>query len=1093
MPSLNHLRLFPNRLNLLGWVWVLGCFVSAQTSAQVQLQLTPFGKNQRQQTPLPWKIIESRGDRVYYHQPWDSTARWIARILPGLSSSLEQQLNVQPADPYQVILFQSRQAVVESNLNREKYYYNTGWNFPAPGNKVAVFPSGSTHEMVEQIREGIVRVLVAELLYGGNSWQRIQNQALLVLPSWFTEGYARYRGAGWKGSMDRELRSWLIEYPRAGFGELVRSRPDLAGVLFWHRYALMNGSGGTARLLNIARSHRQVQSAFRSLNTMSYSVFVGAILAEYRNEAARDSTALLAAKDILALPGKPYGILGPLRSDAKGRHLAFVAYQRGRISLYAYDRSTKETTRLFRGEPVRSVALEDFPLMAWHPGGNRLVVVLKEMTGLRWLLFSRNSEKVWTMEERPLRNLEMVQSLDWAPDGKTLVACATSAGRSGLWTWTSPQATPVLLWSDSLEKYDARFVPGSQSVVYAARTPFGWEPGTAKQGNGRWNGLFRLDRASGSQPQVLLSVDTETVSAPLPMGGGNLLWLSDRTGYLIRYRGTWKAMNSSAKAIPPTVGSLRWHEGGTLTNSLLLGPDPHPGSGVLALRDKIDTLGLVEASTEAENLPITFWRRQERERLLADGGASGLALDEVRPANLGFLGPAKGVGTDSPPILPDHTGGDWLPGFESNTVARMAALMFAVQGKTQTPAAKVMPYVTASSIDHVSLQAGSTLLQGRMPLLSASRLHTLHARPGALVRVGLSDMPEDRNLSAGLLVLQSFSDFQSYLMYENLSGLIDWRVMAVYSRLPASFPQSGGLNSSGSTSNPSQVWEINASATRPLGVHSGISLTLGHLLSYENLPLNPDFPKDNGRLRNQQTGMRLEWMTDRTTRSSGVLWRGIRAKVFQEFYLGSGTATGAGNLWGGDVRTYQPLLGGIVWANRLAFQHSSGKLRANYMVGGTEQWFMPRFNEDLPLPPASQVLLNGLAAPVRGLPVNTMNGSSFVGIGTEIRLIPAALRAAVPVGSEFWRNFQLAGFVDAGTAWNPGRFFQTDTTLFPTQIDRDPVSVRFDRQLTPWLWSYGVGVRAHLLGYSVRMDRAWATENRIRLAPAWILSLGLDF
>ncbi len=186
-------------------------------------------------------------------------------------------------------------------------------------------------------------------------------------------------------------------------------------------------------------------------------------------------------------------------------------------------------------------------------------------------------------------------------------------------------------------------------------------------------------------------------------------------------------------------------------------------------------------------------------------------------------------------------------------------------------------------------------------------------------------------------------------------------------------------------------------------------------------------------------------------------------------------------------------MGGMVWASRLAFQHSTGALRANYMVGGMEQWLMPRINGDMPVPPSNRVLLNGLAAPVRGLPINTMNGSSFMGAGTEVRWIPAAMRAAVPVGSEFWRNFQLAAFLDAGTAWKPGGFLKTDSTLFPTQINRDPVRVRFDRQLSPLLWSYGVGVRAHLLGYSIRLDRAKALENRVRLAPTWVLSLGLDF
>jgi hypothetical protein len=263
---------------------LVGGGLAFEAMAQVQLQLTPFGRNQRQEGTPVWKVLDARGDRVYFDQPLDSIARYVARLIPGLTAGLEQQLNVQPEDPYQVILYQGPNDLFQSNLNREKYYYNTGWNFPAPGNKVPVYVSCSTEEMVEQIREGIVRVLVAEILYGGNSWQRIQNQALLVLPSWFTDGYARYRGAGWKGAMDRELRAWLVQRPRAGFGELVRSRPDLAGVLFWHRYAQVNGLGGTARLLGMARSHRQVQSAFRSLNTVTYGTFVRSLLVDCRKE-----------------------------------------------------------------------------------------------------------------------------------------------------------------------------------------------------------------------------------------------------------------------------------------------------------------------------------------------------------------------------------------------------------------------------------------------------------------------------------------------------------------------------------------------------------------------------------------------------------------------------------------------------------------------------------------------------------------------------------------------------------------------------------------------------------------------------------------
>ncbi|MFM7032247.1 MAG: hypothetical protein ACKOX4_06975, partial [Bacteroidota bacterium] len=118
---------------LFGFGLVLGC-LGIPCYAQLQIQMTPFGSNQRQMLETQWQFMESGEHKIYYPLGLDSTAQWIHRCLPLLSTALEQQFNVHPEHPYQLLLYRNRLGWEESNLNREKFYYNIGWNFPAPGN-----------------------------------------------------------------------------------------------------------------------------------------------------------------------------------------------------------------------------------------------------------------------------------------------------------------------------------------------------------------------------------------------------------------------------------------------------------------------------------------------------------------------------------------------------------------------------------------------------------------------------------------------------------------------------------------------------------------------------------------------------------------------------------------------------------------------------------------------------------------------------------------------------------------------------------------------------------------------------------------------
>ena len=60
-----------------------------------------------------------------------------------------------------------------------------------------------------QIRQGIARVLVENILFGDDLGEFAANQALLDLPKWLTDGYVEYAAENWSPKLDDDLKSAL--------------------------------------------------------------------------------------------------------------------------------------------------------------------------------------------------------------------------------------------------------------------------------------------------------------------------------------------------------------------------------------------------------------------------------------------------------------------------------------------------------------------------------------------------------------------------------------------------------------------------------------------------------------------------------------------------------------------------------------------------------------------------------------------------------------------------------------------------------------------------------------------------------------------
>jgi len=253
----------------------------------------------------------------------------------------------------------------------------------------------------------------------------------------------------------------------------------------------------------------------------------------------------------------------------------------------------------------------------------------------------------------------------------------------------------------------------------------------------------------------------------------------------------------------------------------------------------------------------------------------------------------------------------------------------------------------------------------------------------------------------------------------------------------------------------------------------------------------------------QRLGLRAEYVFDNTYESALNLLHGSRYKVYGEYvkqfaiqfespasfkfnkgYLG---------LIGLDFRHYEPILRHSIIAVRVAGEISFGTEKILYLLGGVDNWLLPKFETSIPISTEQTYAYQTVVTNVRGFNYNIRNGSSYGLMNLELR-IPVFRYFSNKIRSGFIRNFQIIGFLDAGTAWDGFSPFQKDSPLNTIYLENPPtVKLKVNYYRDPLVAGFGFGARTSIFGYFVRADYAYGIETKKIGAPIFYLAFGTDF
>ncbi len=1057
-----------------------------------------FGKNRVQYDDNRfWSFMRFPRYETYYYVGGSELAAYVGRVAEGEIQSAEKLLDYKLDGRLQFIIYNKLSEAKQTNVGletEEAVNNNIGGVTRIVGNKVFLYFDGDHTRLIQQVRSGIARVLIDQIMYGGDLKDRIQNSALLMLPDWYIQGLVSYLSRPWDAELDNRVRDGVASGRFLKFNRLTGDDALSAGHVFWKYIVDTYSSTSISNLLYMTRINRNVESGFNyvlGLTMKELTInFNEWLKIQYGSASAgRDSM----ITDLVLKRSRTNRMYTQLHVSPDGRKAVYVVNNLGRYKVMLTDLEKKRTRCLLRGG-YRSYAREtdvSFPALAWHPTG-QLVGIIRERKGFLWLgTYTLDSKE---FREGKLFNFEKVLDFSYSDDGQTIVVSGVQKGQSDIFVYNLRTRTYDQITKDIFDDLQPRFIRNSTGIVFSSNRTndtLGLDFKDAFPSADDFD-IFYHDYAGRS---TVLKRITNTPGVrewqPIPYDSLNISYLSDANGIANRYAAGIDSVLSAVDTVehyrmivntyPQTdrARGIQWQDINSRKN--FLAEMVYSGGRMqLMVRRKLPV-----ATDRSAPLPVMY--RTEVKTI--DGStptpvaatptyeSDAAVTDTTGLYNYSFQSDFPDIpipAPESPSAVSSGVDFGVTPGASASVKSQTSSVILP----------KARNYETAFSSSYFVSQLDNSFMNQSYQLFTGGGAYF---NPGlnGFFKLGIRDVLEDYRITGGFRLSGDLNSNEYFLSYENLKKRVDKQLVFYRQSVIASIDPFYGSKQ--------HSHEVRGYLKWPF---SDVSSLRGSL-SYRNdrfIVLSTDYP--SLRYPNQYLHWgsgRLEYVFDNTIPLGLNLYHGTRLKVFGEYYRQLDTKVSGMAILGADVRRYQQIYREIIWANRFAAGTSFGEELTIFYLGSTDNWVAPRFNPNTSIDYSRNYYFQALATNLRGFDQNIRNGNSFALINSELRVPVFRFLINGPIRSDFIRNFQVVGFGDLGTAWTGWSPYATDNPLNNQTIVSQPFVITLTQQKDPIVGGYGFGFRSRLLGYFLRADWAWGIEDRVNKGSKFYFSLGLDF
>lgn len=1127
---------------------IIGClflvFISF-SSINAQVNAVEFGKNRIQYKKMKWKFYEGQSFNTYVNQGGTELGSFVSQMAEGELPDVEALMENNLRSKASIFVYNSYDEFKQSNIGLGTVVQTTDGITQLPNNKMVVYFDGNHQHLKVQIRQGIAKMILNNLLFGDDIGEIASNQALLDLPKWLTDGYVAYIAEPWNPKLDDDLKCEMLNGDYKTFYHFAFKKPLLAGHSFWYFVEEKYKKENVTYMLYLARVFKNLNNASEKICKKRFKE----LLAEFM-EFEQDKY----EKDIKKRRNAPKGniVVDEDVSDKelyrfqanpnpKNKNYVVVEYKKGFYSV-KYFEDYESTTLLHKGiRTLQGDINPNYPILAWDVKGTKVLCIYWE--GGKTKMFVYDVLAKYKRNRQEIKDFDQILDANFMLDDNSLVLSASKNGHTDIYTYKIEEQKATQITNDVYDDLNPQLVsfPNRTGIIYSSNRPAVDAPSndTVQPSRYRFN-IFLVDilnNSAAKQITQLTNMQYGNATMPMQYNTNHFTFVADENGVGNRWAGFFSTKRSGLDTLYFVGDEMLRNPSAVEMDSALAAwrkQEPDSIAYFQVYKDSTYTFpitnyqsSLVESRVAGNNGQISETRREGNDKYLYKLKINEEALNRRNitapptifmkrqmDINKGILGKAnvytKGKADTTKAITVDffeNAFANEKP--DTATSQTKGNKEIKTETTTQKNKARLFNYKLKFQTDNLQSGIANNLLitryqnyAGGLGPIKISNNNNINFA----IKAGVFDLAEDIRINGGVRFGSNLKDKEIFINYQNYKKRIDWGLSYYRSNVTNAYLYElipiGGFYNANLVTN---IYQGNISY--PFDEVRRITLTAG--IRRDKITLKPSRIDQNG-LPNE-VGLfvpdsvsynvmgRVEYVHDNTLNPTTNIWEGLRWKAYLDYAFPGADKKFVPNQelfnFGIDARHYLPIYRHCIWAVRFAADISWGSRKVIYYLGGADGDLLlnsDKFNQNNTPAPDNTYAFQSLAVNMRGYNQNIANGNNAFVINSEIRLPIFSTFINRPINNAFLRNLQLVQFVDLGTAWN-GKY---NGIKRPTEIytNGGPVTVKLDAGgLGPFAGGYGFGVRSTLLGYFLKFDLGWPMKGVFKGKPIAYFCMGLDF
>jgi hypothetical protein len=1058
---------------------------------------TRFGKNRVQYHDDfdVWDKYETENFIIHWYGKARNVAKAVIPMAEYYHDEIVDVLEHRMNDKIQIIIYVDISDLNQSNIGNDDTWTSRSGETKIIGNKMFVYFDGNHQNLRKQIKEGIASVYLASMLFGSNFQEIVQNAVLLNLPDWYKKGIVSYAGSNWDLEIEDELRDiWAMDDDYHKYKKLANDYPRVAGHSMWYFISQYYSPTAIPNILYLTKIARDLEESFvyvLSENEKTvYNAWSDYYTDYFAEEKNRYSPPLAESK--IELKNKDYVPISKMRISPDARFLAYAFNEIGQYRVVVREIASGEEKTVFKYGYKNALQEPDYnyPVFDWSQNSQELILAYENRDVIKLRKINLRDDQF--VEQIIPENIHRIYEIGFLDDDTYLINGSTR-GYSDLFTYNPVQRVVTNLTNDFYDDLDARIsiYQGDRGILFSSNR----ESTVVEElemdtilplGN------FDIFFYNLQNDQVIKLTETENQSERFPMIAdqeGRLVYINDASG--LRNTFSTDPFSGRGYAVSNLDRNIIIHEHNASSN-LYIYMMYRSGAYTLYLEENKDWSKPISTSStplkrklnKVKEVLIPLLPQEQEEEDMQDEYMFITRFEdpEVVPkirAQANQINIFQDIAREED-ILGE--GNSQIEEFNSSRVTA-SRLTFKLDNFT-------------TKMDNSVLFEGLESYTGEPDQLD-------YNPTGLLVKATMKDIFEDYSLEGGVRIPTTFDGSEYFLVFDDKKDLIDKRY-AIYRKVHTDFSSNNLFPQRQSKKNSLLgMYQLKY----PFDVYRSVRMTstLRFDKFYFQSSENSTFaaPVTN----EKRLGLKFEYIYDNTIDIDDNIRHGTRYKAYVEginrfnFELADGFNVDPSEAFttiiGFDFRHYIPFLEHSIIALRGSAATSFGSEKMMYYLGGVNGWLFQKFNNNTPVPGGDFAFKTGINQ-MRGFDFNIRNGSSYALVNTELRIPFIKYIAGRNVKSGFFRNLQVVGFFDAGTAWHGSSPFDEDNpintqTITSTANGVPIIEVTVDYFRDPLVMGYGAGLRTKILGYNLKFDYAWGIETRQIQKPKLYIAIGTDF